>query len=771
MIIKIFKKSNFYLTMLFLLMSLVAGCSRAVSYNQKGWSVSANPRKENLIVKYKDLGVVVTELQLNLKKNHKISRLSGWSVEKDLNKLIITTREPDSTKWEFKITEGGLDISSSVNNGVITGIAPASEGRIPARVASQDNGVIYTSLGFVSAKNIYSLFDRKTDILIRFPKESNLSRDTLNERLMDLFIPLVKGQEISLIPEYYTEKVGLAHYQRADFKPVYKQIPKRFSTAPTGWCSWYCYYMAPTEEDMVKETDALAKELKPYGSEYVQLDACYTRGKDASYLEWNKESFPKGGKWLFQYIKDKGLKPGLWINVYGSNYANPESMDKYPEDFFLRDKDGNLSSACCTADTTVVRLDYTNPEVIEKHLKPMFRTLVKDWGLKYLKDAGWGTWMDYYEENKERAYDSSIGSREAYRNVQSAIRDIMGPDNYITGCAMHEVGIGFGFFDGSRTGGDDYASWRGKRHWSGGMQTFFKSLFGANYLNGIVWWSDPDNVMVRDPLTLDEGKTIVSSIALTGQTYMIGDFVADFSKKRLENFLSNKLSIGWAKQYPNLVKSLPEEKLDLYKKTMPTMPITPIDLYPFRTEPIVCPDPTDFPKALDLKVNAKSGNYDVVAVYNWSDKKSQEIISFGEDLGLDHEKNYLIFDFWNHELVGTLKDEIQATIPPHGVRVFVIRALSTNPQLLATSRHITGAYSIKDLRWNSSNSTLTGTSRTITGVPYTLFIYLPTRVRFSKVIANAKDLSHSITPNNVLKVSFKGQKAPVNWTVEFTGGN
>lgn len=70
--------------------------------------------------------------------------------------------------------------------------------------------------------------------------------------------------QISLIPDYYINALGLKFY---------KSIPRRFKAAPVGWCSWYCYYMGATEADMAKETDALARYLKPYGLEYVQLDA------------------------------------------------------------------------------------------------------------------------------------------------------------------------------------------------------------------------------------------------------------------------------------------------------------------------------------------------------------------------------------------------------------------------------------------------------------------------------------------------------------------
>jgi hypothetical protein len=455
------------------------------------------------------------------------------------------------------------------------------------------------------------------------------------------------------------------------------------------------------------------------------------------------------------------------VNAYGDNYANPSMADKYPEEYFLRDSAGNLSGACCTADTTVVRLDYTNPEVIENHLKPLFKTLVDEWGLSYLKDAGWGTWMDYFELNRENAYNPEMDSREAYRSAQAVIREAMGDENYIVGCAMHEIGLGFGYYDGSRTGGDDYAEWTGKGHWSGGMHTYFNSLFGANWLNGICWWSDPDDVMIRDPLNMDEAKTIVSAISLSGQAYIISDFIAEFSKERLQDFLNSDYSIGWAWQYPDKVKALPDEKLQLYRETMPTMPIRAMDLYPFKTKPRCCPVPEEYPRALDLKVNAVSGVYDVVALYNWEEESAVKSLNLQEDLGLENETSYVVFDFWNKKIVGITGTTIREEVPAHGTKALIIREAGTVPKLLATSRHLTAAYSIHKMKWNSETKSISGISETVPGDTYTLYFYMPEGYTFDKASIDAENVTHTIHDGGLLEVIFDGQEEPIEWEIVF----
>ncbi|MCF8335980.1 MAG: alpha-galactosidase [Bacteroidales bacterium] len=746
---------------------LMTGCKDLTKHKEKGWTITANPKKATLTFEKEKLGKLADEIQLVLKKENNITPLSAWTIEKKEDKLVINTEEPQETTWEFSVTDTTIDVVCPHPDAHISGAAPAGERRIPARIQSQDNGIMYTQMGLVSATNIYNLFDMPTDIMIRFTKESALSRNKEDNTLMNIQVPVTEKNEVTVINDYYTEVIGLSDYQQTDFKPVYKPIADRFETAPTGWSTWYCYYMSPDQEDLMKETNALAEKLKPYGLEYVQLDAAYTRGKEANWLEWNEEMYPDGGKYWFEQVRDKGFKPGLWLNPHGANYANPSMADKYPENFFLRDSSGNLSSACCSADSTVVRMDFTNPEVIEEHTRPLFDKLVNDWGFSYIKAGGWGTWMDYYQENRENAFNPDMDSREAYRSVLGAIRDEMGDDNYILGCAMHEIGVGFDYFDGSRTGGDDYANWTGEGHWSEGMQAYFNSLFGENWLNGICWWSDPDNVMIRDPLNMDEGRTIVSSISLSGQAYMSSDFIAEFSKERLQDFLQSDYNTGWARQYPDKVKALPEEKLELYRKTMPTMPIRAMDLYPFKADATCCPEPEEFPRAMDLKVNSEAGMYDVVALYNWNDKTTEKVIDLQEDLGLKSETDYLVFDFWNQKLSGTSRIMIKEEVPAHGTKALIVKEVSETPQLLATSRHLTCAYSIQELNWNEEEKALSGTSKTVRGDQYTLFFHVPDGYEFDHTEIDSKDASHSINDNGIIEVAFSGQETPTDWKIVF----
>jgi hypothetical protein len=110
-------------------------------------------------------------------------------------------------------------------------------------------------------------------------------------------------------------------------------------------------------------------------------------------------------------------------------------------------------------------------------------------------------------------------------------------------------------------------------------------------------------------------------------------------------------------------------------------------------------------------------------------------------------------------------------IESHDTRVISLHPLKNGPQLVGISRHISGSYSVNDLNWKESNKTLSGTSETIPGDSYSLFIYVPEMMRISKVSAgtlkNGELKVEQERIGNALKISFLGQSEMVNWSVGF----
>ena len=112
--------------------------------------------------------------------------------------------------------------------------------------------------------------------------------------------------------------------------------------------------------------------------------------------------------------------------------------------------------------------------------------------------------------------------------------------------------------------------------------------------------------------TLAEARTLVTHVALTGVAYTVS----------------------------SVMPELPKERLELMKMTLPTMPIVPLDLFSRGTEAEIpmwtlfkhtTPDYYihNYPEILNVKVNSRSGVYDVVALTNWRSWTTKRELSFG----------------------------------------------------------------------------------------------------------------------------------------------
>ena len=168
----------------------------------------------------------------------------------------------------------------------------------------------------------------------------------------------------------------------------------------------------------------------------------------------------------------------------------------------------------------------------------------------------------------------------------------------------------------------------------------------------------------------------------------------------------------------------------------------------------------DFP-ILDLKVNAPAGVYDVVGLTNWRSAAANRTLNFAEKLGLDAGREYLVFDFWKQELLGSFKDSLQVDVGPHDTRVLAVHPRLDHPQLVGNSRHISGAQSIAELGWDTAAKRLKGTSETIAGEPYTLYVHVPPGYK----LATAKGVVGS--KPGLVTLMFQGQNEPIRWELQF----
>ncbi|HVP47688.1 MAG TPA: alpha-galactosidase [Bryobacteraceae bacterium] len=758
------------------------------SISDAGWRITADSVAGALTIEHGQLGVILNSARLAVRDGSATRVAQRWSAHTGgNNELLINTGSPN-TSWRFRITGNDLEISTTSFQGVITASAPASASRVAARLVDREGPPVewagtpevkhtyggsmtvnasflprknadymYFGLGQVSGSQFHALFDRPTDTAIEFAEGTVMERNQDVPDQLRITMPIPGYSMIRLIPDYYTTVLGLPFYDPFD--------DRVFKSAPMVWSSWTSYYSDVTEKDIVRNTDWLAANLRPYGFQYVQLDDGYDRDDRGQHYwieNWDRKTFPHGPQWLTNYIKSKGLRAGLWLvpNAYaGALQAHP--------DWYLRDKDGKL-----ILDYRTPALDSTNPVVLD-FVKHLFTTL-DDWGFDYYKFDGEHAIAKYAPAvDRSKLYDPNADLMANYRQRLSMIRSTLGPGRFIEGCPAGTPLNGTGYFNSYFNGEDLYSNWQG-------MYPLFSSITANGFLNHIVTYVMPgEGLELGKPITVAEAMTkrpkIVIDIERDREDPMTGFGVTDAEARTLVSYIA---LTGVVYPLASVMPELPPDRVELLKKTMPTLPILPMDLFSRGTDvnwatfKHVRADNYihNYPELLDLKVNSTSGIYDVAAVTNWRAEALNRDIVFGSELGLDPDGSYIVFDFWKDQLLGIFKNRARVDVAPHDTRVLFIRPKSKVPQFLGTSRHITGAFSVLNVSWDDKKHVLSGSSQGVPSETYKLWIYVPQPADLMRVQAASKAGEIPVNQKvseNLLTVSFEGQAGPVDWAVAF----
>jgi alpha-galactosidase len=152
-----------------------------------------------------------------------------------------------------------------------------------------------------------------------------------------------------------------------------------------------CLWGDPTTVKLLPLIDAAAD----VGCEYFCIDAgWYASGEWWDGVgEWlpSAERFPEGIKYVLDYIRGKGMVPGLWLELEVMGINSPKLADTNDGWFFMR-------HGRRVKDRSRYQLDFRNPEVIA-HADEVIRRLVEDYGVGYIKmdyniNAGIGTETD-----------------------------------------------------------------------------------------------------------------------------------------------------------------------------------------------------------------------------------------------------------------------------------------------------------------------------------------------------------------------------------------
>ncbi|HLH02658.1 MAG TPA: alpha-galactosidase [Bryobacteraceae bacterium] len=752
-----------------------------VSLESGAWTIKVTNTPEQIVISHAAFGVLLENGHLALHDPAGTRDLHNWAARVEGPELLLKTADPESS-WRFRVSGDALEISSTSFDAELLGNCPDPQDKIAARLLDRagfpvqwtgtgevkasyggamtinpsflprkNPDVMYFSLGPASGSHFHALFNRKSDTALDLPDGSRIG-SALDTAPRELTIPVRGNALLRARPDYFTKELGVPFYTPFD--------DTVFHTAPMVWSSWTSYYEAVTEHDIVRNADWLAEHLKPYGFQFVQLDDGYdrdARGQHYWIENWDKQKFPHGPEWLTHYIQSKGLRAGIWLvpNAYAG------AVKTHP-DWYLRDRNGNL-----ILDYSTPTLDSTNPQVLafDRHL---FETL-DGWGFDYYKFDGEHAAAKYIPSvDHSKLYNPGADLIANYRDRLRIIRDTLGPNRFIEGCPAGTPLNGIGYFNSYFNGHDLYNDWQG-------MYPLFSSITANGFLNHLAIYIMPgEGLELEKPMTVAEAAKkrpkIVIDTERDREDPMTGFGVTDAEARTLVSYVA---LTGVAYPLASVMPELPPDRVELLEKTMPTLPILPMDLFSRGTDidwptfrHVTANDYLhNYPEILDLKVNAAAGAYDVVGVTNWRAGTLHRHLDFAGDLGLPNAASYAVFDFWNEKLIGEFKNAVDLDVSSHDTRVLLIHPLAGHPELLGTSRHISGSFSLSNVHWDPQTQTLAGISQTIPSRPYELWIYLPTGVQVAGVSA-AVPVQQTVS-GHLLTVRFNGTAAPVSWKIAF----
>ena len=558
--------------------------------------------------------------------------------------------------------------------------------------------------------------------------------------------------------------------------PYYAPLDKKlWPHAPAGWCSFHYYNNILGEQDILRNAEALARDYGPFGFQYVLIDGGWqAHGVSGNWTESN-ERFGHGMKWLSDRIHDLHLKSAVWLSTFGT--ADEDFYNAH-QSWFLHDESGNAKLGSWFG--TYVA-DFSNPE-LQRYLYEAYRKMTLEWGYDYFKLDGENDTRDIWARNRERAFDPTMNADTAFRKTLTLLRQAMSlrPGVFFSACGPVYPTESIGIVQSGRLGGDNM--WfntdgtQGETPLFWGVRTVLAGMRQGFYTHNIAWYGDPDAIMVRPPLSLDEARTWAAIQGLSGQHLLFGDDMA----------------------------ALPEERRELLRKILPVADVTPMELYPATTDRHIWM----------LHVARPWGSWAVAVLFNWdsdgkemvlgNDPNVYQIIANNDRLqgikrpnaefinlggfaanaaaenerlqalaekpaglqliplttflapppprritlqfakaGLDANRDYLLFDFWNQAFLGKITGEYSVDLPPHACRVLSLRPSSGHPQIVGTDRHLTmGAVELAGEKWDAAHKQLQMKVELVENYPTTLVVYTAGR-QFSAGKATGADLQAS----------------------------
>ncbi len=421
-----------------------------------------------------------------------------------------------------------------------------------------------------------------------------------------------------------------------------------------GWTSWTMQsskypglnpkgdYSYLTEANVTKQTDAMAAKLKPYGYEYINIDAGW-------WMDWtwkpqfdeygrqkaDPERFPSGMKAVADRIHSKGLKAGIYL---------PVGLEKAAYN------DGRTpiwnAEGCTTADIVYddlrttngwdssYKIDFFDP-CAQKYIDSQAQ-MFADWGYDFLKLDGVGP--------------GSFKNGDNYNNVadvaawQKAIATAGRPIHLELSWSLDygHVEDWKKYSNGWRIDTDVECYCNTLVGWENSVDDRWDDAPAWTDHAGPGGWNDLDSLNVgngeMDGLTKAERQSYATLWAIAKSPLYTGDDLTRLDSYGL-SLLTNR------------------EVIAINQSSAPP------------AEPVTASDPQQVWAAKN-----PDGTY-TVALFNLADAPAS-VTADWSTLGFQGKAS--VRDVWNREKLGTYRDSITQALPAHGSRLFTVTPHGTD---------------------------------------------------------------------------------------------
>jgi hypothetical protein len=370
--------------------------------------------------------------------------------------------------------------------------------------------------------------------------------------------------------------------------------------------------------------------------------------------------------------------------------------------------------------------DYTDPDFLA-HLTDVYRNLKKG-NIK-------GLMFDYPESGWAKAggmEDEYSTTAAAYRNIFKYANEGLGPGAYVHERNMVTgADIAIGHVASMRTEND-----------TDEMDSVTVTRCGLRwYKNRVLYNQDTDSKsIVRYEANRDKVRAILTMGYVVSGRFLFANSFSDFSPAT----------------FRDITRTFPYHTANKSAR--------PVDAF-------VSPSPMVY----DFEVDK---TWHQVTFYN-PDEEKERLIGINISgklvdgaLGLDKNKTYHVYDFWNDKYCGVIKgtERLEQKLRPGEARMLSVREQLDHPRIISTNRHIMQGYlNVTGTSWDSETKTLSGRSKLIGNDPYVITIAAEGFIHESSSCENTNTTSGlSASPDGLVRLTLTSSTSrEENWAVVF----